>query len=53
MESSKNVEESEGREEKQDLLSSGIKGKTSFPELRVSLSQALQVRNIEEPGTSF
>ncbi len=36
-----------------DPLSSSMKGKRLFPELRVLLSQALQVRNIEEARDIF
>ncbi|KAL9120833.1 MAG: hypothetical protein Q9187_002612 [Circinaria calcarea] len=39
--SSNKVEESAGQEE-QELLSSDIQGKTSFPKLRIPLSQALE-----------
>ena len=52
-ESSNKVEESVGQEEKQDLLPSEIQGKTSFPELRIPLSQVLQVRDNTDSGRSF
>ncbi|KAL9130055.1 MAG: hypothetical protein Q9217_001659 [Psora testacea] len=41
-ESSNKAEDSAGQEEKQELLSSDIQGKSSFPELRISLSKALE-----------
>ena len=52
-ESGNKAEESAGQEERQELLSSDIQGKSSFPELRISLSQTLEVRNITDPGKSF
>lgn len=52
-ESSHKIQESVGQEEKQDLLPSEIQGKTSFPELRIPLSQALQVRDITDSERSF
>ncbi|MCJ1241960.1 hypothetical protein MMC14_009967, partial [Varicellaria rhodocarpa] len=41
-ESGNKAEESAGQEERQELLSSDIQGKSSFPELRISLSQTLE-----------
>lgn len=52
-ESSNKMEKPAGQEEKQKPLSSDMQGKASFPEPRISLSQALQVGNNADPGTSF
>jgi hypothetical protein len=53
VDASNKVEGSPSQEEKQELLSSDVQGKASFPELRTSLSQALQVSNDGDSGKSF
>ena len=44
------MEESAGREEKQELQSSDTQDKTSLPEMPVSLSQAHQVHSMRDTG---
>ena len=50
MKSVDQVNRSARQEEKQEPLSSNIQGKTSFSELGISHSQALQVRSIIDSG---